>query len=199
MRVLFATGNSHKVVEARRIFGLSGWEIISLSEIGFFPKFVETESSYRDNARLKARMAFERFRMWTIGEDSGLEVDALGGKPGVVSARFGGNGISSLERNYLVLKMMNDVPDPLRTARFRCVVCLIEPGGKELFFEGVCQGRIARDVRGENGFGYDPIFIPDGYSQTFAELGGDVKDLISHRAQALRQVIEHLRSRVKID
>ncbi len=197
MKILFATHNSNKVAEARRIFRQSGWEVLSLPDIGLDVQFIESDRSYRDNALGKARLAFEQCRMWTIGEDSGLEIDALDGKPGVLSARFGGQETSYWECNRRILKMMSEVPEPMRTARFRCVVCLIGPEDDEIYFEGVCPGTIADSIRGTQGFGYDPIFIPDGYFQTFAELGSAVKDLISHRSRALRQVIDYLILRVQ--
>lgn len=194
MRLLFATHNQGKFREAKHLFDQANLEVVSLNDV--CPNLIVKEDgkTLRENASKKARAAFEITGGWVLGEDSGLEVNALGGLPGIMSARFGGEEATDLERNRRLLEMIVAVPCENRTARFRCVVCLINPQGEESLFEGVCEGKIAHTVRGMNGFGYDPIFIPEGYGLTFAELGWAVKNQISHRARALRQVIEYLKS-----
>ncbi|NPV13509.1 RdgB/HAM1 family non-canonical purine NTP pyrophosphatase [candidate division WOR-3 bacterium] len=194
MKLLFATRNQGKFREVKYLCEQAGLEAISLNDIGLDLSVKEDGETFAANAYKKARAAFELTKMWVLGEDSGLEVDALGGKPGIMSARFGGEGATDLERNQRLLEMIIAVPYEKRTARFRCVMCLISPQGEEKFFEGVCEGKIAHTIRGITGFGYDPIFIPEGYGFTFAELGWAVKNEISHRARALRQVIEYLKS-----
>jgi XTP/dITP diphosphohydrolase len=194
VKVLLATRNPGKVNEARWILEPTGLQVISLNELKSDCCFQETESSYVDNARGKARAAFERHKIWTIGEDSGLEIDALNGKPGVMSARFFPPEINYYERNRRILEMLISIPSAERTARFRCVVCLISPAGEERIFEGVCEGMIAHTIRGSYGFGYDPIFIPEGYGLTFAEMNQMLKNRISHRAKAFRQVAEFLKT-----
>ncbi len=194
MKIVFATRNQGKVNEVRWLFQGSGWEVLTLADVAPGVVIKEEGANFAENAREKARAVFAQTGMWTMGEDSGLEIDALGGSPGVLSARFGGEGLTDLERNQRILELMIAVPDERRTARFRCVVCVVNPVGEERFFEGVCEGKIALTIRGFSGFGYDPLFIPDGYGQTFAELGVEIKNKISHRAKALGQVLKYLKS-----
>ncbi|MGQ9707513.1 MAG: RdgB/HAM1 family non-canonical purine NTP pyrophosphatase [bacterium] len=206
MKVLLATRNQDKANEVRWIFreGIrpesyqhsGGWEVVTLNDVCPDLKISEDGASYAENAQRKARAAFGRTGMWTMGEDSGLEVDALNGGPGIMSARFGGEEATDLERNRRLLEMMIAVPESERTARFHCVVCLIDPQGVEQIFEGVCKGRIAHTIRGVFGFGYDPVFIPEGYGLTFAELGQTVKNRISHRAKAFQKVQAYMLSRL---
>lgn len=206
MRLLFATRNQGKANEIRQMLndttflchsgrgeGISSWEVLTVNDVCPDLKIVEDGETFMENAQKKARVVYNATKFWTLSEDSGLEVDALGGKPGLISAGFGGEKATDYERNRRLLEMMIAVPDEQRTARFRCVMCLIDPTGSEKIFEGVCEGKIAHAIRGTLGFGYDPIFIPEGYNQTFAELGQTVKNKISHRAKTFRQVIEHLK------
>ncbi len=215
MRLLLATRNRNKVAEMQRALEGTGWEVVTLSDIAGAPDVEEDGTTFRENALKKARSA-ARFRengdcpaassmscseglspfsqYWTLAEDSGLEVDALGGEPGVKSSRYAGEGATDAERIGKVLAKLGSVRDERRTARFRCVMCVIDPAGSENCFEGRCEGRIARTARGTSGFGYDPVFIPDGYDRTFAELGFGVKSKISHRARAIAKVIEFLKS-----
>lgn len=193
MKILFATRNQGKLEEVRWLFSGTNWQIISPNEINFESDVSETGQTYRDNATLKARAAFARYRSWTVAEDSGLEIDALDGKPGVLSARFFPPGVNYFERCRRILEMLISVPDEQRTATFRCTVCLITPEGEEKIFDGVCRGRIAHAIRGGYGFGYDPIFIPEGSGLTFAEMGLETKNLLSHRAHAFRQLLKYLR------
>lgn len=206
IRLILATRNAGKLVEMRRL--LTGDSIITipLAALEGVPSVEERGSTFFENAYLKARAVVGVCKAWALAEDSGLEIDALGGEPGINSARYGGPFASDYERVQLVLSRMVAVPFERRTARFRCAVCLVAPAGDEYSFEGVCEGHIAPQPRGTSGFGYDPIFIPEGHSRTFAELGSAVKDAISHRARALRQVaaflagcIENERSEVTPD
>ena len=196
MKLLLATRNRDKVVEMQHALEGTDWQVITLSDIVGAPDVEEDGATFCDNALKKARSAARVSRLWTLAEDSGLEIDALGGEPGVKSARYAGEGASDADRVRKVLGHLTSVPVERRTARFRCVMCIIDPADQENCFEGCCEGRIANDARGSSGFGYDPIFMPDGYDKTFAELGLGVKSKISHRARAMQQVLAFLRSHV---
>jgi XTP/dITP diphosphohydrolase len=193
VKLLLATRNRDKVTEMKHALEGTGWQVLMLSDFGDMPEVNEDGATFEENARKKARSAAARLEMWTLAEDAGLEVDALGAEPGVKSARYCGKGASDADRMRKVLERIVNVPEERRTARFRCVMCLIDIAGKETCFEGRCEGCIAHSARGTAGFGYDPIFIPDGYSRTFAELGLSVKSKVSHRARAMEQAIEYLR------
>uniref|UniRef100_A0A7C4GDR3 dITP/XTP pyrophosphatase n=1 Tax=candidate division WOR-3 bacterium TaxID=2052148 RepID=A0A7C4GDR3_UNCW3 len=198
MTLIIATHNPGKLKEIAELMGGAGWHLKSLADICPGMELSEPGPDFESNARQKARDAFAELRTWVLAEDSGLEVDALDGEPGVMSARFCGLDASDWERNRVLLERIIAVPDEKRTARFRCAACVIDPAGTEALFEGVCHGRISHHQRGRSGFGFDPIFIPNGYSRTFAELGRSVKNRVSHRAQALSQVAGYLRRRVRI-
>ena len=144
----------------------------------------ETETTYRGNARLKARAAAKLTGGWALGDDSGLEVDALGGAPGLHSARYGGPGLDDAGRRAALLAALRDVPDDRRTARFRCAIAIVDPRGRESVVEGAVQGMITRAPRGSGGFGYDPLFYYPPLGGTFAELGDAEKSRVSHRARA---------------
>lgn len=193
MKLLLATRNSNKVIEMQHALEGTDWQVLTLSDIADAPDVEEDGATFRQNALKKARSAAESSHLWTLAEDSGLEIDALGGEPGVKSARYAGEGASDTDRISKVLGHLTSVPDERRTSRFRCVMCLIDPAGNENCFEGRCEGRISHRPTGSSGFGYDPIFIPEGYDKTFAELGLGVKSKISHRARAMQQVIGFLR------
>ncbi len=195
MKLLLATRNPGKLAELEALLDGSGWEAVMLDAYPAAGEVEETGATFEENARIKARAAFRHSRIWTVAEDAGLEVDALGGEPGVLSARYAGPGATDSDRCRKLLAKMIAVPDERRTARFRCVMCLVDPDGAETLFEGECRGKISLHARGCAGFGYDPLFIPDGHSQTFGELGLAVKSQISHRARAMKQVVEHLRAR----
>jgi len=196
MNLLLATRNRNKVIEMQHALEGTGWQVVMLSDLGDLPDVEEDGVTFEENARKKAGAAARVSRLWTLAEDSGLEIDALAGEPGVRSARYAGEGACDVERIQKVLGQLVSVRDERRTARFRCLMCIVDPAGTETCFEGRCEGRIAKEARGTAGFGYDPIFIPEGYSSTFAELGLSVKGRISHRARAMHQVIEHLRSQL---
>jgi XTP/dITP diphosphohydrolase len=192
MRLLLATHNRNKVTEMQLALEGTGWQVVMLSDFGNLPDVEEDGATFEENARKKARNAARVAGLWTLAEDSGLEVDALGGEPGVRSRRYSGEGAGDADRMRKVLDQIVAVPEERRTARFRCAMCLVDPKGNEVCFEGRCEGRISHHARGSAGFGYDPIFIPEGYSRTFAELGLSVKNKVSHRARAMQQVIEFL-------
>lgn len=197
MRLLLASRNRGKVSEVEFLLRGTGWQVVDLSEFDDGLEMAEDGSTLQENARKKAQAAARVSKMWTLADDSGLEIDALEGKPGVHSARFCGPDSTDSDRNRKILSLMVAVPDERRTARFRCVACLVDLVGNERTFEGVCEGHIAHHARGSSGFGYDPIFIPDGHSQTFAELGQATKNRISHRARAVTQVVEYLKARLR--
>lgn len=181
MELIFATRNKHKCEEARTILGPSV-SIIMPSALGFSGEIPETGTTLKENALQKAAFIWDKFRVPCFADDTGLEVDALNGAPGVYSARYAGESCSPLENVRKLLHRLQNTS--ARTARFRCVIALITDGQPE-FFEGVVEGKIIREPKGAGGFGYDPVFVPDGYDKTFAELTATEKNLISHRKRAL--------------
>lgn len=184
--MVFATNNRHKIEEVSSI--LSGsYRIISLQEIGCFEDIPETSETIEGNALMKARYVFENFKQDCFADDTGLEVAALNGRPGVYSARYAGEGCSYEDNVIKLLKEMEGQFD--RRARFRTVVAWIS-GGRELLFEGIINGTIIHERRGTSGFGYDPVFLPDGYEQTFAEMPLQLKNSISHRARAVKKLVD---------
>jgi XTP/dITP diphosphohydrolase len=185
--LLVATRNQHKLREIRTILG-ARFEVADLSILPTMDEVEETGTSFEENADLKAVAASQLFEGWVIADDSGLEVDALGGSPGVYSARYAGETASDSENNALLLKNLKEVPEQERRARFRCVIVLARVGRKLAVFSGVVEGLIASSPRGREGFGYDPLFIPDGFSETFGELPVATKNRLSHRARALNQL-----------
>ncbi len=185
MRVLVATRNRHKLEEIRQIFALPGLALVAADEIPGLPEdVVEDAETFEGNALKKARELCRASGLWTLADDSGLEVEALGNAPGVYSARYAGEPCSYPANNAKLLRELAGVAE--RRARFRCVIALCAPDGREWTVEGCCPGRIIHEVRGANGFGYDPLFVPDGCEQTFAELDGATKNRLSHRGNALR-------------
>lgn len=186
-RVVLATGNPGKIREFRRILGDLDVVLVPRSELGL-PEPAETGATFTDNALLKARAASEATGLPALAEDSGLEVDALDGAPGVRSARYAGEHADDEENNARLLAALEGVPGPRRTARFVAVVVLVTPDGRDRVERGVLEGRIVREPRGTAGFGYDPLFVPAGHERTNAELAGEEKDAISHRGRALREI-----------
>ena len=186
MRLLVATRNRHKLEEILQIFALPGLELLAADEVPGLPEeVVEDAETFEGNALKKARELCAASGLWTLADDSGLEVAALGNAPGVYSARYAGEPCSTPANNAKLLRELKGVAD--RRARFRCAIALCAPDGREWTVEGRCAGHIIGEERGANGFGYDPLFVPDGYGQTFAELDGGVKNRISHRGIALAQ------------
>ena len=195
--LVIATGNRGKFNEiATLLQGLDAL-LVPLDRVGPVEVPPEGGDSFQENARLKAVAVASATGRLTLADDSGLEVDALGGQPGVWSARFGGCGKTDAERNRLLLSRLEGVPPARRAARFRCAVAVADPAGSVWLTEGVCEGQIALAPRGEHGFGYDPIFEIPSLGRTLAEVGPDVKNRLSHRAQAVRaaqRVLEQLLS-----
>lgn len=188
-KLVFATNNAHKLEEIRAILG-DKVEILSLNDIDCHADIPETADTLQGNAALKAQYIYENYGLDCFADDTGLEVEALNGAPGIYSARYaGGEGHDSEANMKKLLSEMQDKDN--RKARFRTVICLIE-GGKEHFFEGIVNGSIIRERKGGAGFGYDPVFMPDGYSETFAEMGNDEKNKISHRARAVQKLCEYI-------
>ncbi len=187
-RLVFATANEHKVEEVNQL--LNGqFEIASLKSIGFEGELPETQDTIRGNAIQKAQALHDALGVDCFAEDTGLEVDALGGAPGVHSARYAGEPRSDARNIELLLKNLQGASN--RTARFRTVIALILDGQLHLF-EGVAEGNILEAPRGTGGFGYDPVFLPEGSQKTFAEMDSSEKNAISHRGKAVRQLIDFL-------
>ena len=200
MRIVFATNNKNKLAEIREMLAGSGIEVLSLADIGCHDDIPETADTLEGNALQKARYIHEKYQMNCFADDTGLEVTALGGAPGVYSARYagvysaryaGGKGHDSEANMAKLLAELEGKAD--RTARFRTVGALITDDGQKLF-DGIVTGCITEERRGGEGFGYDPIFRPDGYDKTFAELGHEVKNKISHRARAVAKLVDHLKT-----
>lgn len=181
-KLVFATNNTHKLEEVREVVG-DKFEILSLKEIGCHEDINETGTTLEENALIKVRYVKEKYGYDCFGDDTGLEVDALNGAPGVYSARYAGGDHDAKANMRKLLKALDGISD--RKARFRSVIALIIDG-KEYLFDGKIEGSIIAVEKGTAGFGYDPVFMPDGYTQTFAELGNDIKNNISHRALAVK-------------
>ncbi len=188
-RLLLATRNPKKLVELRRI--LSSFEVVGLDDVTHYPEVPETGATFADNALLKAREGFRRTALPTVADDSGIAVDALTGMPGVLSARWSGRHGDDEANLRLVLDQLADTPDERLGAAFHAAVAYVDEQG-EIATSGVMLGRLVRSPKGANGFGYDPIFVPDGYSVTSAELPSEEKDAISHRGRALRALARRL-------
>ena len=189
-QLVFATNNAHKLDEVRKILG-GKFDVLSLKEIGCNDDIAETAETFEGNALIKARYIHDKYGYDCFADDSGLEIDALGGAPGVYSARYAGEAHDSEKNMAKVLEQLQGIEN--RTARFRTVIALILDG-KEYLFEGEITGRIIEERRGAGGFGYDPIFIPDGETRTFAEMDDAQKNGISHRARAVKKLVAFLES-----
>ena len=203
MKIIFATANAGKLREAAEVLG-PGFEIVSPASLGITEDIPETGSTLQENSLQKARYLFERTGLPCFADDTGLEVDALGGAPGIYSARYAGPGhdhqanmdklLAELEKLEIPDQVRND--ERFRRARFRTVVTLILADGEPRFFEGVCEGSIAREKRGTGGFGYDPVFLLDAYpGRTLAEVSEEEKNAVSHRGRAIRAMAAWLKSR----
>jgi XTP/dITP diphosphohydrolase len=206
MKLFLASGNPNKAGEFSAFAkatadtaGVEPIEIISDLAAGGMPAVVEDAGTFEGNARKKARALRRRLpaEAWALADDSGLCVDALGGAPGVESAYYAGPQGDSTANLKKLVEAMRHVPDARRGAHFTCVLVLAGPAG-ELVFEGRCAGRLLRAPRGEGGFGYDPLFVPEGYTQSFSELGSKIKNRLSHRARAWEKVAEWLRERSSV-
>jgi XTP/dITP diphosphohydrolase len=188
-KLVVATNNAHKLEEISAILG-NEMELLSLKDIHCNADIPETADTLEGNARQKAMYIHENYGMDCFADDTGLEVEALNGAPGVFSARYAGDGHDSEANMQKLLKELEGKEN--RKAQFRTAICLIMEG-KEYLFEGIVKGHIIEEKRGGAGFGYDPIFVPEGYNQTFAELGNDVKNTISHRARAVEKLCTFLK------
>ncbi len=194
-RLLLATRNEHKLVELRRILAPEvAVRIVGLADVPAFPELPETGATFAENALSKARDAVRHTGLPAVADDSGLSVDALNGMPGVLSARWSGAGHDDGRNLRLVLEQIADLPDSRRGAAFVCAAALVTPDGTEQVVHGQLDGTLVREPRGGNGFGYDPIFLPAGRTQTSAELSAADKDAISHRGLALRALVPYLRA-----
>ena len=191
MKLIFATNNAHKLDEVQKIIG-NKIQIVSLNDIGCTDEIPETTPTLQGNALQKAKYIFDKYRLNCFADDTGLEIDALKGEPGVYSARYAGEPQDAQKNRDKVLNKLIDKTN--KNAQFRTVIALIL-NGEEYFFEGVVKGKITNSEKGENGFGYDAIFIPEGYTETFAELASEIKNKISHRANAVEKLALYLNKR----
>jgi XTP/dITP diphosphohydrolase len=190
-RVVLATNNAKKLAELRRLVAAEAphIEVLGLADVATYPEPAETERTFEGNALLKARACVAATGLPALADDSGLAVDVLNHMPGVRSARWAGPGASDEENNSLLLRQLADVPPTERTARFVCAMALALPDGTEHVRVGEMHGRLAVSPAGQNGFGYDPLFVADGYTMTNGELGPSTKDAISHRGRAVRAIL----------
>jgi len=191
-RLLLATYNKGKIREYRSLLSGIPFEIVTLADCGIDTEVAEIGKSFEENATLKATTLASISSLLSMADDSGLEVDALGGEPGSLSHRFAGENATDADRIAYLLAQLKDAPDTQRTAQFRCVIAIAEPNGKVELCSGVCRGDIINEPRGNNGFGYDPIFLIPELGKTMAELTPEEKNLISHRARAAEQAREKL-------
>jgi XTP/dITP diphosphohydrolase len=191
MKIVFATNNKNKLREIREILG-SDFEIVSLSEIGCHEDIPETGDTLEENALQKAQFVCDKYHIGCFADDTGLEVEALDGQPGVHSARYAEGTDHDSEAN--MAKLLANLEDKSnRNARFRTIIVLLQPNAQPIYFEGRVDGQIATEKHGTEGFGYDPIFVPEGYDKSFAELGEEIKNTISHRARAVVKLSQYLK------
>jgi XTP/dITP diphosphohydrolase len=194
MELLVATRNTGKIKELRELLANLPVRLRGLDEFPHISDVEETGATFAENAFLKAKIYAEKTGLYALADDSGLEVAALGGAPGVFSARYAGENATNEEKINKLLDELNKTKNKERLARFVCVMAFADKSGEIIHFEeGFCDGRIAEKSFGINGFGYDPIFIPEGFEETFGELNENVKQKISHRAQAVEKIIRFLR------
>jgi len=198
LELMVATRNRGKVREIREALKGLGLRIYALSDFDGVPEIEEDGKSFTENALKKARFYSKVFGKLTLADDSGLEVDSLKGMPGIYSARYAGERASNRENNQKLLKEMGEIPLSKRGARFKCVMALVSPDGKETMTEGFCKGRIGMRERGKRGFGYDPLFILPKYGKTMAQLHLKEKNRISHRGKALRRLRKTIRIFMKM-
>ncbi len=188
-QLIFATANTHKLEEVGKVIDHSKFELVNLKDVGITEDIEETGDTLEANALIKARYVVERTKSNVFSEDTGLEVDTLGGDPGVITARYAGPQKDAHDNMDLLIKNLEGKED--RSAQFRAVIALIIDG-QEVLFEGIVRGSIAKEKSGVEGFGYDPIFIPEGYDKTFAELPDEIKLGMSHRTRAVNKMVEFL-------
>ncbi len=190
-KFVIATNNAHKVIEFKKILAPLGIECVSLKEMGILCDAEETGTTFAENAYIKAKAVYDICKLPTVADDSGICVDALGGEPGIYSARYGGEGYDDPGRMYLLLRNMEGKEN--RAAHFTSSISCVLDEETVVTAEGYIYGQLTHEPRGTNGFGYDPIFLPDGYSMTTAEMEGEEKNAISHRGNALRELAEKLK------
>jgi XTP/dITP diphosphohydrolase len=190
--LVFATGNIHKLQEVQGLFK-EGFALSCLKDVNITEEIPETADNLVDNALQKARYVYEKCGIPCFADDTGLEVDALNGAPGVYSARYAGEQKDSKLNMLLLLENMNGKTN--RNARFRTIIAYIDENAQEHIFEGEIKGKIIENMAGENGFGYDPIFVPEGYDKTFAELSSEIKNTISHRARAMAKFLSYINNK----
>ena len=193
MRFVLATGNPDKVREIREILREQPFEVVSMQEAGFTGDIEENGATFEENALIKARAVHAITGGFVMADDSGLAIDALGGAPGILSARFAGEKATYPEKIEKIWEMLRDVPEEARTAQFVCAIAVVRPDGSSFTVRGTCEGRIASEMRGTNGFGYDPVFFLPEFGKTTAELDPDTKHAVSHRGRALRLMSDRLR------
>ncbi len=191
MKIILASNNKNKIAELKQILSPLGYEVISQSEAGVNIEIEETGTTFEENSMLKAKAVYEISKMAVIADDSGLEVDFLDKAPGVYSHRYAGENATDKDRCKKILDELNDVSDEKRTARFVCVISYIDSNGKSSVMRGECEGIIGKEMKGDNGFGYDPIFMIG--DRSFAEISSEEKNKISHRANALKKLTEKLK------
>ena len=189
MKLVFATNNKHKLQEVRDIVG-DRVEVLSLADIGCYDDIPETADTLQGNALIKARHIYEKYGLDCFADDTGLEVEALGGAPGVYSARYAGEECNSEANMHMLLENLTGISN--RNAQFRTVIALIIKG-EEMLFNGVVKGTIATEKKGDSGFGYDPIFVPDGHTDSFAQMSSEMKNSMSHRFRATQQLGNYLK------
>lgn len=191
-RLVVATKNKGKTVEIKEMLKHLSFDVVTMEEIGINEDIEENGTTFEENALLKAKRLHELAGEMTMADDSGLEVDFLGGEPGIYSARFAGEGATDKEKIEKVLRLLKDVPYEQRTARFVCCIAIVYPQGNSVVLRGTCEGYIAFEPQGSNGFGYDPIFYLPQKQKTFAQITSEEKHSISHRGNALRQMVKIL-------
>lgn len=189
MKLVFATNNKHKLQEVRDIVG-DRVEVLSLADIGCYDDIPETADTLQGNALIKARHIYEKYGLDCFADDTGLEVESLGGAPGVYSARYAGEECNSEANMHMLLENLTGISN--RNAQFRTVIALIIKG-EEMLFNGVVKGTIATEKKGDSGFGYDPIFVPDGHTDSFAQMSSEMKNSMSHRFRATQQLGNYLK------
>lgn len=196
MKIILATFNKHKLFEISQLIGSTDIELLSLEDIGYEEEIIEDGKSFIENALIKAETIYNKYRIPTLADDSGICIDALGGEPGIHSARFAGENTSSSEKNRLIIDMLKDKED--RNAHYTCALAYIDETEK-FIVEKYCHGEIIDQEKGKEGFGYDPIFFIEAYNKTLAEIPLDEKNKISHRGQAFREFKKHIEYKNSID
>lgn len=193
MKFVVASTNNGKIKEIKKVLQDTPFDVISMTEAGFNDEIEETGSTFEENALIKAQAVAAKVNAIVMADDSGLEVDALKGAPGVYSARYAGEGANDKDRNMKLLKELESTPDDKRQARFVSAIAVVMPGGRNFVVRGTCEGIIAREPSGDNGFGYDPLFYMPEFGATMAEITIDEKNKVSHRGRALVKMVENLK------